>query len=366
MRKAYINGTIYSKEYIYSAHALLVEDQRIKGIVKANEVPAEYHLVDVQGSQLAAGLIDVQIYGGGGVLFSEKPSLASLDQMTKGIVATGTTSFLLTLATNTAAIFEQAIDIEAQYKHPALLGIHFEGPFLNPEKKGAHVESCIHPASQAEIDELLTHAKGRLKMLTIAPECNSREVIAQLLDAGVILSAGHSNASFEQATKAFDMGLQATTHLFNAMSSFHHRDIGLPGAVFSHQRAVASIIPDGIHVSYAALKLAKKLLGRRLFFITDAVAPTQTGPYIHVLNGDHYALPNGVLSGSALTQFQGLMNAVKYADIPLDEALRMANLYPAELLGETELGHLEEGAKANFIQFKEDKLLKTYLLGEEV
>ncbi|RZK49314.1 MAG: N-acetylglucosamine-6-phosphate deacetylase [Pedobacter sp.] len=363
MTTAFINGTIYSAQNIYDHHALIVEGEYVKDIVNTENVPVVDKVVDLKGSSITAGFIDLQIYGGGGVLFSEHLTVEALNTMTQAIVKSGTTNYFLTLATNTPEVFDQAIRIEAQYSHPSLMGIHFEGPYLNPLKKGAHVEKCIHVASLEEIEDLLEKSKGRVKMITLAPEFNHESVIKRLLDAGIIISAGHSNASFEEATKGFNLGIQAVTHLFNAMSSFHHRDTGLPGAVFANSTAVASIIADGIHVNYEALKISKALLKERLFLITDAVAPTKSGPYIHVFNEDHYALPDGTLSGSALSQFQAVMNCVNHADIALDEALRMANYYPAKLLGNPEIGHLESGAKANIIQFNMQKVEQVYLQG---
>lgn len=188
-------------------------------------------------------------------------------------------------------------------------------------------------------------------MMTVAPELLDADCLSLLLERGILLSAGHSNATFEEATAGFDSGIQTATHLFNAMSAFHHRETGLPGAVFNHQRACASIILDGIHVNYEAAKVAKRQMGERLFMITDAVARCDKGIYKHILNVDHYVLPDGTLSGSALTMLQAVKNAVLQVDIPLEEALRMATLYPANLIGRTDLGRIEAGATANIIVF---------------
>jgi N-acetylglucosamine-6-phosphate deacetylase len=169
-------------------------------------------------------------------------------------------------------------------------------------------------------------------MITVAPEVCSGEVLQLLMDAGIVISAGHSTATFDETITGFDRGITAVTHLFNAMSPLHHRQPGLPLAAMQYAPA-ASIIPDGIHVHYEIVKLAKKLMGGRLFFITDAVTDCNIGPYQHQLNGDHYALPDGTLSGSALTMKQAVMNAVQYCNISVDDALRMASMYPAGVIG---------------------------------
>ena len=183
-----------------------------------------------------------------------------------------------------------------------------------------------------EIQELLQKEAGVIKMITVAPEVCSDEVLQLLMDAGIVISAGHSNATFEQGQDGFNRGITTTTHLFNAMPPLHHRQPGLPLAVMQYAPA-ASIIPDGIHVNYEIIKMAKKLMGERLFFITDAVTDCTTGPYQHELNDNYYALPDGTLSGSALTMQQAVINAVTHCNIPLDEALRMASQYPAIVIG---------------------------------
>src|SRR5690606_29430246 len=204
--------------------------------------------------------------------------------------------------------------------------LHLEGPYLNPEKRGAHPANLIRKPEKAEIRSLLLRAGTSLRMMTIAPEQFDDELIDLLLRRGIILSAGHSNATFDEAMHGFRKGIQAVTHLFNAMSPFHHRNPGLPGATFQSDTAKASIIADGIHVDYQTLAISKRLLGDRLFLITDAVVAVDTGTYTHVFAGDRYTLPDGTLSGSALTMMQAVANCVLHAGIPLAEALRMASL----------------------------------------
>lgn len=199
-------------------------------------------------------------------------------------------------------------------------------------------------------------------MITVAPECCTDEVLHMLRDAGVIISAGHTNATFEQAKEFSTRGVQTVTHLFNAMSPLHHRNPGVPMAVFEDAQLKASIIPDGIHVEYSIVRMAKQLMQERLFFITDAVTPTADGAYQHVLNQDHYALPEGTLSGSSLTMLQAVKNGMTHVGLTPDESLRMASLYPAKLLGiDTQYGTIAQGKKASLLLLNENwELIKVF------
>jgi N-acetylglucosamine-6-phosphate deacetylase len=177
----------------------------------------------------------------------------------------------------------------------------------------------------------------------------SEDVLRLLLDSGIVISAGHSNATYQQATTAFDKGIPAVTHLYNAMSSLHHREPGLVGAALQHHKVAASIIPDGHHVDFAAISIAKKLMGERLFAITDAVTETTEGAYRHHLAGDKYEC-NGTLSGSAISMHRAFTNLVEKAGIAVEEALRMCSLYPARVLGLShQYGRLAPGNAAQFV-----------------
>jgi N-acetylglucosamine-6-phosphate deacetylase len=174
-------------------------------------------------------------------------------------------------------------------------------------------------------------------------------VLDLLLASGVVLSAGHSNATCAAATSAFDQGISAVTHLFNAMSPLHHREPGLVGAAFCHAGVAASIIPDGHHVDFTAIRIAKELMKDRLFAITDAVTETTEGPYRHHLVGDKYECA-GTLSGSAISMYDAFMNLVNKTGIEVEEALRMCSLYPARVLGIQHLyGKIAPGFAAQFL-----------------
>ena len=238
------------------------------------------------------------------------------------------------------------------------MGLHVEGPWINPKKKGAHNEMFIHSPSVEEAKKLLEYGKGVITMITLAPEVCSKEVSDMIRSYGVIISAGHSNATYEEATAAFDSGIQAATHLYNAMSPLQHRAPGMVGAIFNHPVVMASIVPDGFHVDFSAIIIAKKILQERLFVITDAVAETTEGASPHHLSGDKYE-SNGILSGSALTMAKSLRNLVNQAGIELDEALRMVSLYPAQAMKRADsMGKIEIGYDANLVLLDESLEVK--------
>ncbi|SUI97372.1 N-acetylglucosamine-6-phosphate deacetylase [Sphingobacterium spiritivorum] len=347
-----VNGRIFTGTEILSDRMIVLEKGKVSSIIPYGQPLAGAKVIDAKGGLVSAGLIDLQIYGAGDQLFSAELTSDSLAKIEDTLLKQGCTSYLLCLATNTIDVFKTAIAVVNKYVPRVALGLHLEGPFLNAKKRGAHPQELIIKATAEEITHLLNDDhKALVKMMTVAPELLDADCLSLLLERGILLSAGHSNATFEEATAGFDSGILTATHLFNAMSAFHHRETGLPGAVFNHQRACASIILDGIHVNYEAAKVAKRQMGERLFMITDAVARCDKGIYKHILNVDHYVLPDGTLSGSALTMLQAVKNAVLQVDIPLEEALRMATLYPANLIGRTDLGRIEAGATANIIVF---------------
>lgn len=354
-------GIFTGAETIFNK-VLVIAEGRITDLVVEDEIPAEARLLDCGGNFIAPGFIDLQVYGGGGWLFSENPCRESLQAMADHLVQNGTTGFLLTLATNPPEVLESAIDVVNHYSHDAVLGLHFEGPYINPLKKGAHPASYIRKPERREIEQLLNKAGGSLKMMTLAPELFDRETLQLLTDRGVTLSAGHSNASYAEAERAFDSGIRAATHLFNAMPPLHHRELGLAGAVIGSGRVHASIIADGIHVDFGMLSICKKLMQERLFLITDAVEATRQGTYVHVRHKDRFTLPDGTLSGSNLSLFKAVQHCVEQAGIPLDEALRMASTYPAALIAVKDRGRIAPGYRADLAVFTSDFQLQDVMI----
>lgn len=301
---------------------------------------------------IAPAFMDIQIYGAHGKLLAVYPEADSLHKLYDYCSKGGASHFQATVATNSKEVFFACIDAVKAYWNEGgkgCIGLHVEGPWLHPVRKGAHIESFIHSPSVEEARELLEYGKGVITMITLAPEVCSREVIDLVRSYGVVISAGHSNATYEEATAAFNAGIPAATHLYNAMSPLQHRAPGIVGAIFDHPRVMASIVPDGFHVDFAAIRIAKKILQERLFVITDAVTETSEGPYPHHLAADRYE-SNGILSGSALTMASSVRNLVNKVGIELGEALRMVSLYPAQVMNrDKQMGKIAKGYKANLV-----------------
>lgn len=350
------NAKFYADDILQKEQSISIYNGKISSIEKSvSNLTDEYVL---------PGLIDLQIYGAGGKLFSAEPTVESLKIIEDDLLKKGTTGFLACMATNAPEVFKACITAAKEYRSSArnLLGLHLEGPFLNPKRLGAHVPAFVRKATLDEIKSLLDFGDGVIKMMTIAPEINDDEVIQYLLDHDVVVSLGHSNATFAEATKAYNEGIQTTTHLFNAMTPIHHREPGIPTAFFNHDQAMASIIVDGKHVDFEVVKWAHKLAGDRLFLITDAVTPCTTGPYQHIEKDDKFVMPDGTLSGSSLTMLQAMKNCVNYCGINLADAIKMASQYPAKLIGlENFTGKIEAGCQADLLILDENLNLKNVI-----
>lgn len=354
--------TIFTADKIFSGsdwlpdHAIVIENDSIVDVLPLVSLPAK-EAISKHLPVIVPAFIDVQIYGAGGKLFATYPTTGSLQMLYEHCVAGGTHYFLPTAATNTMEVFYQCIDAIKKYweqKGKGVVGLHLEGPWINKSKRGAHIESLIHSPATDEVKQLLSYGKGVIKMITLAPEICSKEIIDLIAENDIIISAGHSNATFTEGIEAFDEGIPAATHLFNAMSPLHHREPGLPGAIMEHSSVMASIIPDGFHVDFNMISIAKKIIKERLFIITDAVTETNEGWYPHQLAGDtpdtYRYEANGILSGSALTMVKAIKNLIHKTDIELPEALRMASLYPARLLGiSNKVGMIKKGYKASLV-----------------
>ena len=352
------NGIFFTGNEVVKDKALVISDNRIEGFTDLASVPDGAEEIDCNGHLVAAGLIDLQIAGGGGYLFSANPSPEALDAITGSILSSGTTGFLLALPTNSPEVYRNAFRTVRENPHPALLGLHLEGPFISLTKRGAHARELIRVPGAEAVRELLDEAGGTVRMMTVAPEVCSADVIKLLKESGITVAAGHSNATFREATEGFAAGIETATHLFNAMSPIHHRDPGLPGAVFNSDTVCASIIADGIHVDFTMLAIAKKIMKERLFLVSDAVEENDRGAYKHVMQPDRYTLPDGTLSGARLSMLDAVRNCTHHAGIDLYEAIRMGTLYPARLIGAADRGHIAPGARADLIIIDSELELK--------
>jgi N-acetylglucosamine-6-phosphate deacetylase len=356
MGTAYFNGRIFDGITFHEKRALLVNEGVVAGMVSETDIPSSYTGIDIKGNLLAPAFIDLQIYGGNGKMFSQETTIDSIKATYEYCKSGGASSFMITIATNSIEKFVEGMAIVREYWKQGgkgLLGLHMEGPYLNPAKKGAHVESYLKRPTIEEVTMLLEKGSDVLKMMTIAPECCDAAVINLLQNNGVLVSAGHTNATYDVASKAFNDGIPVATHLYNAMSSLLHRAPGVVGAIFDHPSVMSSVVCDGIHADFAAVRIAKNIMKERLFYITDAVAETTHGDYVHLFKGDHFALPDGTLSGSSLTMMKCVQNGVEKLGISLEESLRMASRYPASLLAGPVRGVFQPGATAEVVVFND-------------
>lgn len=350
--KAYIAEKIFTGTEWLNNHAVIIENGVISAVLPAETLPENIEKEHFGKNILVPAFIDLQIYGAYEKLFAVYPDTNSLQLLNQYSNSGGAAFCMPTVATNQPDVFYKCIDaIRAYWQQggKGILGLHAEGPWINKERKGAHIESLIHSPSLQEVEALLNYGKDVIKIITLAPEVCSKEVIDLVRSFGIKIFAGHSNATYLEATQSFNNGIDAVTHLYNAMSPLQHRSPGLVGATFDHLQIKASIIADGYHVDYAAISIAKKIMGARLFTITDAVTTTTEGYYKHQPGGDKYTA-DGILSGSALTMYKAFQNLVNHVGIETGEALRMCSLYPAQVMQlEGRLGKIAGGYQAKMV-----------------
>lgn len=328
---------IFDGEKFITQTAIEVEAGTVKALIPVADLPAGEAVEKYPDLTVAPAYKDLQIYGGNGQMFSLFPSVDSLKATYAYSLAGGATAFMATVPTSSTAIMEAAMDAVAAYWQqglPGLLGLHLEGPYLNALKKGAHLEQFLQQPDLSMVRGLIERGRGTVKMMTLAPECCPDSVIRYLVDQGIVVSAGHSNATYEEARHGFDLGITTCTHLYNAMSPLQHRAPGLVGAAFD-SAVYASIIPDGVHVSEAAVRIAAKAMGERLFFITDAITEAETDSYSYIRKDDRYVTENDVLAGSCLTLGTAVQKAIRMGIAP-EAALQKATTLPARVLGRGE------------------------------
>lgn len=352
---AFTHIDIFNGEEILKDQYLEIKDNNIiaiEAMQAVNKITIPHQ--DFQGLLATAGFIDLQLNGCGGVLLNSETNQQTLNTINQTNLKFGTTQYLPTLVTSSKEQMIQAIELIASLDAPqqqGILGLHLEGPFINPQKKGAHPERYIRQLDRKTALYLAQHSQF-IKVITLAPECVTQEVINILREAGIIISIGHSNATYQQLEEK--KGMQMATHLFNAMSPLTSREPGVVGYVFNH-KPFAGIIADGIHVDYATLRLAHDHLGEKLFMVTDAVTPAGTdlshfelaGTEAFVTNGKcHFA--DGTIAGAAITMDKSINNLIEYVGLSREEALRMATLYPAKAINiDHEYGRIALGYKAN-------------------
>jgi N-acetylglucosamine-6-phosphate deacetylase len=356
--------------------AVLIADGRITEVVAASErrirkMPRH----DLEGALLLPGFIDSQVNGGGGVLFNDSPSVETIAAIGRAHRRFGTAGFLPTLISDDLDVVARAIGavrsaIESGV--PGVLGIHIEGPFLNVERKGVH-----DPAKLRELDAsavgLLTSLRAGRTLVTLAPEMTTPAIIQGLVAAGVVVSAGHTNATYAQITMALRAGLTGFTHLFNAMSQLTGREPGTVGAALDDAGSWCGIIVDGLHTSPVVLRIALRCKPHeRFMLVTDAMPSVGTSVSSFELQGRRILVSGSVcvdedgrLAGSNIDMASCVRNAVQMLGVPLSEAVRMASQWPAEFLGlGGELGRIARGQRANLVAADDElRVLETWIDG---
>lgn len=359
------NAVVFTGDTFLSGQSVRIANGFVQEI---SETDTDLPVVDFEGDYLIPGLVDLQLYGGSDLFLNEKPTPDTVRHIYESHSRNGTTTLLPTIHSTSLDIMVQsvaAVQAVRQENPLGVPGVHIEGPYFNPVKRGAHSTAFVRTPAEGELETLFSQNADAIRILTLAPEILTPEQldkIKTLKHPNTRLSLGHSNATYNQATTAFDEGIPLATHLYNAMRGFESREPGIVGAVFDHPTVRASIIADSYHCNPASIRIAYKLLGERLFLISDALfanppRPTfELGQFIVHFEADpngpgRYVNNEGNLAGSAITLIDCVRIAVEQAQIPLLNALRMASLIPAEIIGlHDQIGKIEPGYVANLVR----------------
>lgn len=360
---ALTGGLPFDGEHFRPNHVVVICEGIFEALMPEVELNQEIECIDVHGAIIAPGFIDLQLNGCGGVMFDDSLIPQTLEIMCATNLKSGCTSFLPTLTTTSEETMLKALDTVIKFREElvnnSVLGLHLEGPFISKERKGIHNETFIRALSPSIREKLTDFAAHTPLMLTLAPECVSAEDIRLLTDAGVVVSIGHSAATYEETLIAIEAGAKSATHLFNAMSPWKSRAPGVVGAVLESANITCGLIADGHHSHLASLRLAKRLKSDKCFFVTDATAPVGTdmkefdftGQTVYVRNGKAVNA-DGTLGGSLLTMIESVKNGVTRLHWSIEECLRMASLYPARLMRKDDcLGKIATGYKADLALF---------------
>lgn len=350
-------------------HAVIVENGRIADVVPSTQLSTDMHVEKLDGGLLAPGFVDVQVNGGGGVLLNDAPTAEGVAKICNAHATFGTTALLPTLITDTPELTQRAVAAIRQATvgdMPGCIGVHLEGPFLSPDKRGAHDAQLIRQMNDADADVILAMNIATM-LVTLSPERVPPRIIRRLVDGGVIVSIGHSNATYDQILAAVDAGARGVTHIYNAMSPLSHRAPGVVGAALDSPSLWCGLIADGHHVHPAAIGIALRAKRQpgRIFLVTDAMSTVGSDIQEFDLNGRRISrrdgvlvLDDGTLAGSDLDMMSAVRFMVQQIGVELTEALRMAATYPADFLQRSDLGRLAKGARADLVQIDGDLHVK--------
>jgi N-acetylglucosamine-6-phosphate deacetylase len=378
---AFIADAIFSGEAWHEQAALIVRDGRVDRMIPRDAVPDNTERVEAEGGFLAAGFIDLQLNGAAGVMLGDDPGIEEIELICSTHARCGTTGILPTLITDTpektAAVVAAGVEA-ARRGVPGFLGLHLEGPHLSKLRKGAHDPALIRPMTDDDVARLITARRQLPNLLTtVAVESVRPDQIKALTDAGIVVSLGHTDATYAAAEAAVEAGASMVTHLFNAMSQIGNREPGLAGTALDDPRLTAGLIADGIHVDRATIGIAlraKQGFGS-IFLVSDAMAPFGSDITSFTLNGrtilrrdGRLTLEDGTLAGADLDLPSAVSFMHQTLGVALPAALNMASLYPARaLLLDDSYGHLGRGARADIVHLDEDLSVKaTWIAGEKV
>ena len=377
MKQAITGSKLFNGIDFIEHKALLIDDQHIAGIVNEDAIPTDFQVKKLEGGILSPGFIDLQVNGGGGKLFNNSPDKESLNTIISAHQYFGTTSIMPTVISDSLNILQKCTDTisnEIDNNH-SLLGIHIEGPFFNVKYRGVHQKQYINTINASYLNLFETLDKFPV-MLTLAPECISIKQLKHLKSLGFKILAGHTDANYDQLEEAVKYGLDGFTHLFNAMGQISAREPGVVGSAFDFDETSASIIVDLHHVHPSLINLSFKQKPKgKLFFVSDSMATINHGEpsfelYDEVVSESNGRIINseGKLAGSSITQIDAIKNAYQKCSIPLESAISMATLYPAEYLGVSDyIGQLKKGYRADLAHFDSNfHVQNVWLAGKQI
>ena len=377
MKQAITGSKLFNGIDFIEHKALLIDDQHIAGIVNEDAIPTDFQVKKLEGGILSPGFIDLQVNGGGGKLFNNSPDKESLNTIISAHQYFGTTSIMPTVISDSLNILQKCTDTisnEIDNNH-SLLGIHIEGPFFNVKYRGVHQKQYINTINASYLNLFETLDKFPV-MLTLAPECISIKQLKHLKSLGFKILAGHTDANYDQLEEAVKYGLDGFTHLFNAMGQISAREPGVVGSAFDFDETSASIIVDLHHVHPSLINLSFKQKPKgKLFFVSDSMATINHGEpsfelYDEVVSESNGRIINseGKLAGSSITQIDAIKNAYRKCSIPLESAISMATLYPAEYLGVSDyIGQLKKGYRADLAHFDSNfHVQNVWLAGKQI
>ena len=357
--RVFYGARIFDGERLHDDAALVIEGEQVQALTGVGDRPRGGEQVDLGGGVLSPGFIDWQINGGGGVLFNANPTVEGIAAIAAAHRRSGVTAFLPTVVTDAPRVLAQALAAARQAREcvPGALGIHVEGPFIDAKRKGVHPPEFIRPMLEQDADALIGAHAG-VMVVTLAPASVPLVLVSRLVEAGIIVSLGHSDATAEEAQAVFAAGATAVTHLYNAMSQLASRAPGVVGAALADPRIICGLIADGEHAHPLACRAALAAKGPGgVALVSDAMSPAAGGPDTFELQGrrmtrvgNKLIAEDGTLAGAAITLRDAVAYVVNVLDISLADALTMATLTPARMLRvDHEIGRLRPGWRADLV-----------------